>query len=110
MEEVIDMFIALYLCLLFLFLGEFSNAPSDLHGFLQLLLCPFQCVYCLFMPEVDELWKAPGIGFLLVPMVLDAVPLEDVVVGARGVQQDFGHLEALQSSLALELIIQIAGQ
>lgn len=52
--------------------------------------------------------------FPLVPMVLDAVPLEDVVVGARGVQQDFGHLEALQSSLALEnlleLIIQIAGQ
>jgi hypothetical protein len=52
--------------------------------------------------------------FPLVPMVLDAVPLEDVVVGGRGVQQDFGHLEALQSSLALEnlleLIIQIAGQ
>lgn len=32
--------------------------------------------------------------FPLVPMVLDAIPLEDVVVGGRGVQQDFGHLEA----------------
>lgn len=33
--------------------------------------------------------------FPLVPMVLDAIPLEDVVVGGRGVQQDFGHFGGL---------------
>jgi len=50
---------------------------------------------CLRLTNYGKLQVLVSFG----AMVLDAVPLEDVVVGGREVQQDFGHLEALQSSL-----------
>lgn len=112
MGEVIDMFIALYLYLLFVSWGsqQWTKRPAWISA---TIAAPISVLYCLFMPEVDELWKAPGIGFLRCQGSRCGVPLEDAG-GCRGGEQHFGHLEALQSSLALEnflyLIIQIAGQ